>query len=136
MSILKIFAPKLSKNAIEALDDVRTWKERVLDPMPEFKAFIADPVIARCLKITKGGVEIKGGLLDPGFYMNFFAPIHRAWFVLLVRFSAENNRAALLEIADQAPTDSAAIWAMHPPSCEVCGAVLPAHESGCHGTKP
>ena len=99
--------------------------------LPEFNAFFADPELSRLLKVSQHAVESIGGALDPGFSMSLNEPQQRLWFLLMVCFSVQNNRAALLTLADFAPTDSAALWCRNPPSCPECGAVRPHHQDDC-----
>jgi hypothetical protein len=95
--------------------------------MPEFRCFADDWELGRLLKVFPEAVVAQGGVLDPGFSMPLTKREHRMWFALLVRFSVAGNREALHILADFAPTDSARLWALNPPSCQACGAVLPHH---------
>ena len=99
--------------------------------LPEFNAFLADTELSRLLKVSLHSVESIGGALDPGFSLPLKEPQQRLWFLLLVSFSVQNNREALLTLADWAPTDSAALWCRNPPSCTECGSVRPHHQEYC-----
>ena len=97
----------------------------------EFNVFMADRELARLPKVSLHDVQGQGGTLDPGFSMSLREPHQRLWFVLLLCFSVQNNRAALLTLADWAPTDSGALWCSNPPSCPACGSVRPHHREDC-----
>lgn len=99
--------------------------------LAEFNAFMADSELSRLLKVSQHAVESIGGPLDPGFSISLRHPHERLWFLLMVCFSVQNNRAALLTLADWAPTDSAALWCRNPPSCPKCGSVRPHHQGDC-----
>lgn len=107
------------------------WQVSGFELLPEFHLFAADPELSQLLKITWAAVVEQGGPFDPGFSMPLHQPHERLWFGMLVRLSVVGNREALSILADFAPTDSARLWALNPPSCQACGAVLPHHTADC-----
>lgn len=107
------------------------WQATGFELVPEFHLFADDPQLSQLLRITRSAVVEQGGPFDPGFSMLLKQPHERLWFGMLVRLSVAGNREALGILADFAPTDSARLWALNPPSCRACGAVLPHHAEDC-----